>query len=254
MKSKKKMLLALGAMSAAAIGAGATSTFAWYTAANGSFTASATSAGTITLSKQSESLGGLTFDFQIKVNNTTTAAVYLGTVGNTSQDGSSLNGKPVYRVWNPSGDMLMSYEIDQTSGGGKADYHSYFQPVTISLASLKISGDVTDYKSGNAKLKPYAGTYYFNLTCNGEGKLYNSAISSCANLATAYTSGTQAVAFTVTIAYSDGGVTDGSASLANISILVEGNDEKHTESSSEATALGVAKDESEHTGGFVPEA
>ena len=31
MKSKKKMLLALGAMSAAAIGAGATSTFAWYT-------------------------------------------------------------------------------------------------------------------------------------------------------------------------------------------------------------------------------
>ena len=29
MKSKKKMLLALGAMSAAAIGAGATSTFAW---------------------------------------------------------------------------------------------------------------------------------------------------------------------------------------------------------------------------------
>jgi|GEM_PF-4761471 len=30
MKSKKKMLLALGAMSAAAIGAGATSTFAWY--------------------------------------------------------------------------------------------------------------------------------------------------------------------------------------------------------------------------------
>jgi hypothetical protein len=32
MKSKKKMLLALGAMSAAAIGAGATSTFAWYQA------------------------------------------------------------------------------------------------------------------------------------------------------------------------------------------------------------------------------
>ena len=31
MKSKKKMLLALGAMSAAAIGAGATSTFAWFT-------------------------------------------------------------------------------------------------------------------------------------------------------------------------------------------------------------------------------
>ena len=32
MKSKKKMLLALGAMSAAAIGAGATSTFAWFSA------------------------------------------------------------------------------------------------------------------------------------------------------------------------------------------------------------------------------
>ena len=50
MKSKKKMLLALGAMSAAAIGAGATSTFAWFAAQSSATVAFQSSAGSESLS------------------------------------------------------------------------------------------------------------------------------------------------------------------------------------------------------------
>ena len=57
MKSKKKMLLALGAMSAAAIGAGATSTFAWYSASSAATATAAMQGATVTTTMASAADG-----------------------------------------------------------------------------------------------------------------------------------------------------------------------------------------------------
>jgi|GEM_PF-2312206 len=65
MKSKKKMLLALGAMSAAAIGAGATSTFAWYTANANAKVNAAAATGNLTSTASSISAGTFTVNFTV---------------------------------------------------------------------------------------------------------------------------------------------------------------------------------------------
>ena len=237
-KNKKLLLASVAAMGALALGVGATSTFAWYTASQAADPAVGTvTNGTITTTDPSVELGGLTFDFTLKVNGTTTASVYIGTY-----DADTVT-KAIYKVWNPAKTELLPYDIGN-SGTGAAIYSSYFQEVSIEVDAIKVSG--SDIKGTAASLNPYAGTYTFNLTASNEGVLIATAPTNSLTLGQAYKANLKTLSFTVIIPSSGTTLTGTFDDDDSYYIAIRGDDSSSKVDGSgnalETTTLGVSWD------------
>ena len=211
------------------------STFAWYTASQANDpTATSTTTGTITTTNPNVELDGLEFDFTIKVNGATTASVYIGTY-----DAETVT-KAIYKVWNPAKTELLIYDIGN-SGSGAAIYTSYFQEVSIEVATINV--DSTDIKGTAASLNPYAGTYTFNLTASDEGVLIASAPTNSKTLGDAYKANLKSLSFTVIIP-SSGTSLGGTFDDDSYYVAVRGDDSSTKVDSSgnalESTTLGVS--------------
>lgn len=215
------MLLALGAMSAAAIGAGATSTFAWYQAVKGSYSVGANTTGSVTAKNPNITMGALQFAFTVKANAKASESLYL------CQDNAGSTAA-IYKYWDANHANLIPVTIADGDVGG------YYTTVSVTLDSIKIDGAGADIKGTADTMKLYADTYAFKITASDDGYLSASEPDTSAKLGDVVgASGVQLI--TLDIIVSDAGaitykVNNGSAkaSIDSVYVALKGDDNANT--------------------------
>ena len=233
MKKNKKLLLAsVAAMGVLALGVGATSTFAWYTASTAANpTTTNTSLATVTTAPQENTVDGLTFDFTVKANGgTSDVDLLLGDAyGNPAT-------KAIYKLWNPGKTALISYDVADDDVG------DYYTEVTVALAKISVGEtDYTDFTASATKtaLSAYKGTFTFSLNCNAQGKFSDvSTINTSAKLGALYNSSSQAKSFTVVIG-TDGALSGTYSTVAQL-IVIQGQDAAEFNDAHEGTTLSTS--------------